>query len=194
MTGRIGHWIDRIEETLLVVLMIAMTLVTFSQVVARYVFNSGVVWALELTVYIFAWLVLLGASMLVRQGAHIGVDALVNLFGPRVRRRFGLAAILASLLYAGLMLYGAWDYVSRIARFGIMAEDLPVPLWVPLSVLPLGVGLLCVRLLQALTAHLRGETTGLLRGSDDEFAGLRDPKSAASPTAHGASTAAESRR
>ena len=39
-----------------------MTLVTFSQVVARYVFNTGVVWALELTVYLFAWLVLLGMS------------------------------------------------------------------------------------------------------------------------------------
>ena len=167
MREHLPRWIDRIEELVLVLLMSAMTIVTFSQVVARYVFNSGAVWALELTVYLFAWLVLLGASMLVRTGAHIGIDAFTGLFGPRMQRGFGLAAILVSLLYAALMLYGAWDYVSRIARFGIEAEDLPVPLWIPLAALPLGIALLLARLVQALVAHLRGGRSGLIERQDE---------------------------
>ena len=48
-----------------------MTLITFANVVARYVFNSNILWALEGTVFLFAWLVLLGASYAVKIGAHI---------------------------------------------------------------------------------------------------------------------------
>ena len=72
-----------------------MTLVTFSQVVARYVFNSGAVWALELTVYLFAWLVLFGMSYGVKVHAHIGVDAFAKLFPQPVQRILALAAVAA---------------------------------------------------------------------------------------------------
>ncbi len=52
-----------------------MTLLTFIQVVARYVFNYSFVWALELNGVLFAWLIFIGMSYGVRVGAHIGIDA-----------------------------------------------------------------------------------------------------------------------
>ncbi|MYG28385.1 MAG: TRAP transporter small permease subunit, partial [Boseongicola sp. SB0677_bin_26] len=57
-----ANWTDAIEETLIAALLGLMTLLTFANVVARYVFNSNILWALELTVFAFGWLVLLGAS------------------------------------------------------------------------------------------------------------------------------------
>ena len=54
--------INRLEESVIAFLLAAMTIITFSQVVARYVFNTGTVWALELTTFCFAWLVLFGMS------------------------------------------------------------------------------------------------------------------------------------
>ena len=53
----IGIIINRLEEAIVAFLLAAMTLVTFTQVVLRYVFNAGFVWALELTIFLFAWLV-----------------------------------------------------------------------------------------------------------------------------------------
>ena len=70
---------DRIEETVIAALLGLMTLMTFANVVARYVFNSNILWALELTVFMFGWLVLLGASYAVKKRAHLGVDAIINL-------------------------------------------------------------------------------------------------------------------
>ena len=67
-----------------------MTLVTFTQVIARYVFNYSFVWALELTGVMFAWLIFIGMSYGVRVGAHIGVDALVKALGPRTARVVGV--------------------------------------------------------------------------------------------------------
>ena len=57
-----SSWVDRIEENLIAVILGTMALLTFANVVARYVFNSNIFWALELTVFLFAWLVLLGAT------------------------------------------------------------------------------------------------------------------------------------
>ena len=58
--GRFGKSVDRIEETLIAIFLGSMTLITFSNVIARYVFNANLLWALEVTLFLFAWLVLLG--------------------------------------------------------------------------------------------------------------------------------------
>jgi len=50
---------DRIEETLIAGILGVMTVITFANVVMRYVFNQNILWALELTVFLFGWLVLL---------------------------------------------------------------------------------------------------------------------------------------
>lgn len=141
--------ITHLEESFIALLLAGMTVVTFSQVVARYVFNTGAIWALELTTYLFAWLVLFGVSYGVKTHAHIGVDAFVKLFRTPVQKVMGLLSVAASLTYAGILLYGAWTYVSKIHMIGIEAEDLPVPMWVPLAILPIGMALLTIRLLQA---------------------------------------------
>jgi C4-dicarboxylate transporter DctQ subunit len=164
----VGRIVNSIEEGLIAFLLATMTLVTFSQVVARYVFNTGAVWALELTVYLFAWLVLIGMSYGVKIGVHLGVDAFVKIFPPRGQKILTILAALACIAYAVIMLVGAWDYFSKIHRFGIGTEDLyvpriiveglypgedyeeiPIPRWIPYSALPLGLALLLFRFVQA---------------------------------------------
>src|SRR3546814_15227267 len=84
---------NRLEEGLMILLLAAMTLLTFSQVVLRYVFNSGWGWALEATTYMFGWLVLVGISYGIKVGFHIGIDAVVNLLPKRGRRIVGLITV-----------------------------------------------------------------------------------------------------
>ncbi|MEM1235878.1 MAG: TRAP transporter small permease [Pseudomonadota bacterium] len=92
-----------------------MTLVTFANVVARYVFNSNILWALELTVFMFGWLVLLGAGYAVKKSMHLGVDALINTFSESTRRIVGLIAVGCCILFAFLLLKGSWDYWANFA-------------------------------------------------------------------------------
>ncbi|MFV2001374.1 MAG: TRAP transporter small permease [Paracoccaceae bacterium] len=106
---------DRIEETLIAVILGVMTLITFANVVARFVFNSNILWALELTVFMFAWLVLLGASYAVKTRSHLGVDAILNIVSARARRVLGLIAVAACLAFSLLMLKGAYDYWAVFA-------------------------------------------------------------------------------
>ncbi|MCY4153569.1 MAG: TRAP transporter small permease [Aestuariivita sp.] len=121
------HWSDQIEETLIACLLGAMTLVTFANVVARYL-NSNILWALEASVFMFGWLVLLGASYAVKKRIHLGVDALINVLKPANRRLLGLLAVASCLVFAILLLKGAYDYWAVFA-------DLPPTAgrWFPLG-------------------------------------------------------------
>ena len=105
---------DHIEELLIAVILGAMTVITFANVVARFM-DSNILWALEATVFLFGWLVLLGASYAVKIRAHLGVDAVINMFSPAGRRVLGLFATFCCLAYAFLLLKGAWDYWAVFA-------------------------------------------------------------------------------
>jgi C4-dicarboxylate transporter DctQ subunit len=107
---------DRLEETLIAVILGIMTLLTFANVVARYVFNANIFYALELTVFLFAWLVLLGASYAVKKTLHLGVDAIVNMVPDTTKRFFALIVVLVCLVYSLLLLKGAWDYWAPYAN------------------------------------------------------------------------------
>ena len=109
-------WSDTIEETLIAAILGAMTLLTFSNVVARYGFNSNIFYALELTVFLFAWLVLLGASYAVKKTLHLGVDAVVNIAPDRTKRIMGLFVAAICIAYSALLLKGAWDYWAPFAN------------------------------------------------------------------------------
>jgi len=92
-----------------------MTLVTFVNVVLRYGFNSSLIWGLEVTLILFAWVVLLGVSHGFKISAHLGVDAVINLLSRRGRRLAAVVSSAACLLYALLLLKGAWDYWAPFA-------------------------------------------------------------------------------
>ncbi len=152
--------LNKLEEGFIALLLAAMTLLTFVQVVLRYVFNSGLFWALEATTYMFGWLVLFGMSYGVKVGSHIGVDLFVKMAPPRVQRLIGILTALLALLYAGLLLYGGWVYVDKMHILGVEAEDLPIQRWVLLLIVPLGFALLFLRLAQAAWRILSGQQAG----------------------------------
>jgi C4-dicarboxylate transporter, DctQ subunit len=152
--------IHRVEEGLIALILAVMTLLTFLQVVLRYGFNTGFLWALEADFYLFAWLVLIGISYGVRVRSHIGVDALVTLMSPAARRWVGLLVVALTLLYAGLMLYGSSIYVFKIYEIGIEAEDIPLQRWLLSICLPIGFALLAVRLLEMGVRIITGRSGG----------------------------------
>ncbi len=155
MLARLGRAADRLEEAFMVVVLAAMTLLTFVQVVLRYVFGASLVWSLEATTYLAAWLVLVGMSYGVRTQAHIAVDLVTSRLPPRAARGVTLVALVCALGYCALMIYGSTVFVERLIALGNDARDIPLPRWLLTAVMPFGFALLAVRLLQAYRAALR---------------------------------------
>ena len=168
--SRYGHIVDEIEETSIAVCLGLMTLITFANVVARYLFNSNILWALELTVFLFAWLVLMGASYAVKKNVHIGVDVVINMASPGIRKLLAILSVSACLAFSIMLLIGSWDYWYPFVtkRAFLETEDIPmpealmfladwlnegeayekIPRFIPYLALPLGMALLTFRFLQ----------------------------------------------
>lgn len=156
----LDRWTRWLEEGVLAFLLAVMTILTFVQVVLRYVFNSGFTWALEANTYLFGWMVLLGISYGVKVGSHIGVDVLVQKLPDRARRAVGVIAALLCMAYAVLLLIGSWHYVDTMHTLGVEAEDLPIERWLLLLALPLGFVLLLLRLVEVAWRILTGRQGG----------------------------------
>ncbi|MEM7694933.1 MAG: TRAP transporter small permease [Pseudomonadota bacterium] len=183
------------EEAFIALILAAMTLVAFIQVVLRYGFNAGFQGALELNRILFAWLILFGMSYAVRINAHLGIDSLIRLFPPRVFRFFAVFGAFAALVYAIALLYADWlqplgastrgggavDYWWKMYRVGIGLDDLMYPgflvefagqervhRWVAYIILPVGLGLLAMRCIQALVDIVRGKRELIIASHEAE--------------------------
>jgi len=216
MNSKPNSFIDTIEETFIATALGLMTIVTFANVVARYIFNANILWALEVTVFLFAWLVLIGCSYGVKKSFHIGVDVVVNAVPSGLKRILTLIACVACLAFATLLFIGAWNYWGPFAGvrplpilyndlvaspLGLAeieyrwrdqsfyeTDDVPIPFigawlsdtfnygeryeklprFVPYLALPLGMGLLLFRFIQASMRIVKGEQDVLIAGHEAE--------------------------
>lgn len=185
-----SSWTDQIEESLIAIILGAMTLITFANVIARYVFNSNILWALETTVFLFAWLVLVGAAYAVKKNMHIGVDIIVRAMPPVTQKYLAITAAIACLAFSFLVMYGAFQYWLPFAgdRAWYEVDDIPMPealqflsqsmnegerweklpRFVPYFCLPLGFTLLSLRFLQVARRVFSGDQVFLVASHEVE--------------------------
>ena len=91
---------------------------------------------------------------------QIGLDV-VRQFPHGLRRLVGLVAVLCCCAYCIILLVGAVGYVHKLYTIGIEAQDLPIPRWIPFIMLPLGLALALLRLLQVAWHTVLGRQEGL---------------------------------
>ena len=171
MAAKAGRIVNEIEESFIAIILGLMTIITFANVIARYVLNTNILWALEATVFLFAWLILIGVSYCVKVTAHLGVDAALNIVPKQTRKIMTLLALLCCLAFTLLLLKGSWDYWWLFAnkRSFLEVNDVPMPAFlqffadwlnegeayekmprfIPYFALPLGMALLLYRFLEA---------------------------------------------
>ena len=176
--------VNRVEEAFIAIALGLMTLVTFSNVIARYVFNDNLLWALEITLFLFAWLVLLGASYCVKKDLHLGIDLLINILPRHWRWAASCVGVVLCLTFSLLLLKGSWDYWYPFVttRAFLETEDVPMPeflqflaewlnegdryenlpRFIPYFSLPLGAALLTLRFLQLAWRIGTGQTDRLM--------------------------------
>ena len=105
------HVIDgffRLLELLIVVLMVAMVVMVFGNVVLRYGFNSGINISDEMARYCFVWLTYIGAMVAMREGGHLGVDTLVKRLPAGGKKTALFISEALMLLCNGLFFLGTW--------------------------------------------------------------------------------------
>ena len=148
--------LERLATWIGATVMFAIMLIVTADVVMRYVFNSPLGWAYELiSLYLMASVFFLVLSHAYGAGAHVSVDILQKELPPR---SYHLTEIITTASSLVVFILIAWfGYVRMIESFqsgDVMAGAIPWPTWPALALVPLGCGLLVLRLLIHLASHL----------------------------------------
>src|SRR2546423_8862744 len=109
--GAIERLIDlycRLLKVAIAICLATMVVLVCTNVVLRYLFNSGIATSEELSRWLLVWLTFLGAIVALRQHAHLGVDTLVRALPPRGKLVCFLLSYLLMLYVDGLLTLGSW--------------------------------------------------------------------------------------
>ena len=151
---RVGGFVRRVEDGLLVLLLVLMIAVAGGQIILRNIFDSGLVWADPLLRILVLWLALLGAIIASRSSNHISIDILSRYLGPRLQAFSQLVTNLFTALVCGLVSY----YGVAFVRMDFMADTrafAQLPAWLLELIIPLGFALIALRYLLTSLSSLK---------------------------------------
>lgn len=134
--SRIRSILDRGLHVLAGGSFILMTLLTCWQVFTRYILGKPSSWSEELVSYLFAWMALLGASLVVGERGHMNIPILVEKSSPPVRKALSIFAEVVAALFAGVILVYGGIQITDLAM-AQMTSALGVPVGIFYTVLPL---------------------------------------------------------
>lgn len=147
--------VDRISTGIgktIIWLVLASTLISAANAVARKAFNIGSNAFLEVQWYLFAAVFLLGAGFVLMQNAHVRIDVLSNHFSSRVRSIVDIVGMVVFLLpLCFFMVYFAWPIVQGAYISGEMSSNAGGLIrWPVYALVPLGFALLALQTLSEL--------------------------------------------
>ena len=98
-------------DVVLIVMFGIMAVLVFGNVVLRYGFNSGIVFSEEASRFMFMWLTLIGALIVMKDHGHLGMSSVVDRLGERGQRVCRFTADLLTLVCCLLLAHGTWKQV-----------------------------------------------------------------------------------
>lgn len=154
-----GDWtvlrlIDRTEDILLSLVLVAMILLSCTQILLRTFFSSGLLWADPLLRYLVLWSGLLGAVAATGQGKHIALD----IVGKKMPRTIAPWLTLATHIFccvasAGLTWAGI-IFIQVEMEFPSIGP-LSLPLWFWNGIFPVAFGMIFLKYLFLCYLQLR---------------------------------------
>lgn len=144
MLKKLEKGLVRINQIVLGLMVFAMFLLVFTNVVTRYVFSYSINWAEELARYLMVWTAFLGAGLGMREGQHVAIEILHD-YLPKPLRGYVKAFVgLVIIGFMGILVYlGAqyalvsWDQNSPVLRWPMGIIYLAIPIGASLFILHL---------------------------------------------------------
>jgi len=140
----------------------------FTNVVARYVFDSSLTWAAELTVYLFLWSTFFGAAYTFKLDGHISIDVLLEKLRPGTTKILMLISYTITFLFISAVAYYGYKYVVFVYEFEEMSIDLGIPMWYVYLVLPIAFSFAAYRVLEHIVRIIKTPSDKVLRKSEAE--------------------------
>lgn len=167
--NRIFQTIQRIEEVMLAVSILAIAGLTILNVFARSLFGSSLASTEELCQFLIVLVTFVGLSYGASKGRHIRMTAIYDSLGDRARKA---VMLLIASTTALLLFYLAWlalDYVLVVRRLGSVSPVLQVPLYLVYLAAPVGLILAGIQYSLTVVKNLQEKEIYLSYDTKDEY-------------------------
>jgi len=141
-----------------IALVIASIVLTYS-VFSRYFFHFSTDWQDELSVFLIVGAVFMSGAAIQAQRGHVAIEAIVGLLPPRTNHIRQLVVDFASFAFCAFFAWKSWTLLDEaITENYHSGSTWGPPLWIPYSLMSVGMTLLSLQLLLQVVAQLRGRT------------------------------------
>jgi TRAP-type C4-dicarboxylate transport system permease small subunit len=159
----------RLLDGLIALLLALMVVLVFSNVVLRYIFNSGITVSEEMSRWMFVWVTFIGGVIAVHRRAHLGTDVLVGRLPASWKRACLVIGHVLMLWICWLLAKGSWQQVQINAGVTAPASGASVAivyaagLFFAVSTAPL----LLIDLVRAIRGKLAEDELVMIQESED---------------------------
>ena len=147
--------LNKIEEGICILCLIAMTTLVFANVFSRYVLHLSLSFSEEITTNLFVLLSMMGTAIAARRRAHLGLSILTDAVNPKLRRAllvfgFGLATVFSFAVF----FYGI-KMVRNEYILGQVTPSMQWAEWIYGCFVPFGAAFMTLRFAQVTLEELR---------------------------------------
>jgi len=141
----------------------------FGNVVARYVFDSSLTWAAELTVYLFLWSTFFGAAYCFKQDAHISINIILEKVSPVTAKTLMLTSHIITLIFLFAVGYYGYEYVLFVHELEEVSVDLELPMWIIYLVIPVSFFFASYRVGEKIVEIIKTPAKDVIKQSEAEM-------------------------
>ena len=134
-----------LEIYFMCILLTAMTIVMFIQVIARYIFSASMQWPDEFCRYCFVTIVWFGCSYCVRFRSNLRVDSLLHVLPKKAAFFVDILVDIITIAFYVLMSTAAWNVTLNTQKMGSVTPSLEIPQYLLYGLMFLGFMLAVIR-------------------------------------------------
>jgi len=150
--------VDRCLKVFVGLSLALLVVLTFGQVVGRYVFGRSYGWVEELSVLILCWTAWTSACLLLKDNRHLRVGIVVDRLPEKYRRLVRLSMGVVVFVFLVMVLYASKGTIEAMADITFIS--LPLPINMKFYSVPGGAALLAYYVIRALFSEFRGAPRG----------------------------------
>lgn len=168
--NKIDDVLTFIEEHMIAVLLFVMMGIAFYGVIARFVLHNSLSWGDESSRYLSIWAVFLGASLGVKKGAHIGVEAFVMMAPEKAQKYIMILTTLIGITFCCAVTFIGFDYTLKLLKTGQLSPGMHIPIAWAYAAVPVGCLLMTLRYIMLLInqiVDLTGKANKSIPGGEE---------------------------
>ena len=152
----------KIENSLLIAMMLISTAIVCYSVFMRYVMGTPPVWSEEIVCYLQVWIAFIGVSYVSRnQDDFIRFDFLVHNLRPKTRAVVNVFERFLLLVFMGVLFVSSAQWLIRVFGYGGVSTPMKAPNWIPRMVIPYSFFLMTIHYAESLAEEI-GKCRALL--------------------------------